>query len=795
MSVNKNPNILIDPDLAEFLSSYASPIYAKTRSRAFLQAKVKHLYVFHDSPKDSPAQAHDLHSLIRIAKGSGLKVKFISPAKFHEGDQHYIYKSSINISETLRKSKTRIAITCLLKDYSFADQLACIVSYLARRKSSRKGGISGLFDFAATYFSREIEEKTEPIIYHYIQYVNNVIFKLRKKKEKINVESFEISRFTIRVKLISIISAIIFISLGAMTYFTSRSFNENAVQNIEENNLKLAQAFGGQIQSELEKIRYSTKLLTPASAKSNSASFFEDNPSFFYVARGNMKQGSFQPKFSLLNSNYLFQNKINKSSIINANLEHIDYIKRAAVKNSYVAFNASTGNTAILGLAYKTANDIVVIYLQPSKILKLLQKDSLIDIFVVNRDGDVIAHKETKTLLEHRNFIDLPIVKFMLQNSTASGQKRYTFENTTYMASFQILDVGRLGIVAQIDENTVFAPVRSIQTNNLLIVSIVLCLAILIVFYFSKTITLPIANLVYSAERIEQGDYKVNIAPEFRDEIGRLTASFGRMATGLGERERMKDAFGKFVNKEIAERVLKGEVNLGGENKEAAVFFSDLRGFTALSENMSPEKVVDFLNTYFTAMVRCVNETHGIIDKYIGDAIMAHWGAIGGKGNHTENAINASLMMRDALIEFNQTNQGKFPVAQIGIGINTGSVISGQIGSVDRLEYTVIGDAVNLASRVETLNKAFSVDILISTDSHDRVKDIFNVVPMPAIKVKGKAKPQIIYAVLGRKDNPHSLRSLGELRLKLDIKEKEISEDFDKTEEKFEVIELTDSQG
>ena len=96
-------------------------------------------------------------------------------------------------------------------------------------------------------------------------------------------------------------------------------------------------------------------------------------------------------------------------------------------------------------------------------------------------------------------------------------------------------------------------------------------------------------------------------------------------------------------------------------------------------------------------MVRCVHETHGVVDKYIGDAIMAHWGAIGGQGNHSENAVNAGLLMRKSLIAFNKKHKGKFPVAKMGSGINTGPVISGQIGSEERLEYTVIGDTVNLA--------------------------------------------------------------------------------------------------
>ena len=217
---------------------------------------------------------------------------------------------------------------------------------------------------------------------------------------------------------------------------------------------------------------------------------------------------------------------------------------------------------------------------------------------------------------------------------------------------------------------------------------------------------------------------------------------------------------------------MRGEVKLGGERKKAAVFFADLRSFTAMSESLSPEVVVQFLNAYFTDMVDCIVQRHGVVDKYIGDAIMAHWGAIGGQGNRSENAVNAALAMRKALLAFNKQHKGRFPLAKMGIGISTGPVISGQIGSEQRLEYTVIGDIVNLASRIEALNKPFATDLLISENTANEVKGIFKLLPMPTVKIRGKEKPQRIYTVLGRKDDPECLESLAKLRILLGIEVK-----------------------
>ena len=220
------------------------------------------------------------------------------------------------------------------------------------------------------------------------------------------------------------------------------------------------------------------------------------------------------------------------------------------------------------------------------------------------------------------------------------------------------------------------------------------------------------------------------------------------------------------------------------------IFFSDIRGFTSISEKLEPEQVVEFLNEYMTLMVDCVNKTNGIVDKFIGDAIMATWGAALSKGNDAENAINASLLMRKFLIEFNLSRgTNEKPLILIGCGLNFGPVIAGQIGSEDRLEYTVIGDAVNLASRVESLNKAMGTDILITEDMYIRVPDIFDVVKMQKIKVKGKSEPQTIYAVLGHKSDPNRPKNLEELRMKVGIVYNENrTASVDEKEEKFEIL-------
>lgn len=252
-------------------------------------------------------------------------------------------------------------------------------------------------------------------------------------------------------------------------------------------------------------------------------------------------------------------------------------------------------------------------------------------------------------------------------------------------------------------------------------------LIFLLIRIFSNGITNPIKELVGAAGQIEKGEFELSIKPRTRDEIGLLTESFVQMGKGLSEREKLMVSFSKFTNKTIAQKAARGELTLGGENRNATIFFSDIRSFTAMSEKMQPNEVVEFLNVYMTKMVDCINKTGGVVDKYIGDAIMAVWGAPESSGSPASDALNAvtaALMMRVELFKFNKERAAAgLPPVKIGCGINSGPVVAGQIGSEERMEYTVIGDAVNLASRTEALNKPFATDVLITENTYNLIKD------------------------------------------------------------------------
>src|SRR4026208_995053 len=195
----------------------------------------------------------------------------------------------------------------------------------------------------------------------------------------------------------------------------------------------------------------------------------------------------------------------------------------------------------------------------------------------------------------------------------------------------------------------------------------------------------------------------------------------------------MKKLFGQYVSKDVCDQLMAnpGLARLGGNRRDMTGLFSDIRGFTTLTERGRPEEIVGMLNEYFTRMVEIVFRHHGTVDKFVGDMVMALFGAPLDDPNHADHAVEAALEMLDALHELNaRWYAGGRSELDIGTGINTGPMIAGNIGSEAIMSYTVIGDAVNLGSRLESLNKEYGTRIIISQTTLDRLGNRYRVRPL-----------------------------------------------------------------
>ncbi|WP_017316559.1 GAF domain-containing protein [Mastigocladopsis repens] len=224
----------------------------------------------------------------------------------------------------------------------------------------------------------------------------------------------------------------------------------------------------------------------------------------------------------------------------------------------------------------------------------------------------------------------------------------------------------------------------------------------------------------------------------------------------ISDKKRLKSTMYRYMTQELAEELLKlDDAKLGGDRKEVSILFSDIRGYTTLTENLEAEEVVSMLNEYFESMVEAVFKYKGTLDKYIGDAIMAVYGSPLPLQQHAWMAVQTSIEMRHRLQEFNARRQVDHkPKVNIGIGINSDIVISGNIGSSKRMEFTAIGDGVNLGSRLESVSKQYGCDIIISENTYQRCQNYIWARELDYIRVKGRNEPLAIYELVGLRSDP-----------------------------------------
>lgn len=293
-----------------------------------------------------------------------------------------------------------------------------------------------------------------------------------------------------------------------------------------------------------------------------------------------------------------------------------------------------------------------------------------------------------------------------------------------------------------------FARIRHVIYISALICVIGLLLSGSILFILYRQVTNPIHELVQETEKIKSFniDEKVNIRASLL-EIKTLVDSFANMKIGL-------QSFKKFVPAQLVRQLVETglEANANGQRREVTIFFSDIADFTTISESMRPSEIASQLSEYFEELTKIIMENNGTVDKYIGDAIMAFWNAPVEINDHAKVACRATLKIFQKVRELDKewTSRGK-PAFRTRIGLNTGDVIVGNMGSEQRLNYTVIGDAVNLASRLESLNKYYGSNIIISQFTHEKCADAFEVRTLDYVLVKGRTKAVSIFELLAEK--------------------------------------------
>ena len=616
-------------------------------------------------------------------------------------------------------------------------------------------------------------------------------------------------RYPIGVKLVSIITILLLVSLGAITILVSVMVSRDARITAEENNFNVNRRSAAEAESSLGMIRANTlMLLDTLSVVSFSevlsgqtlAFFFERNQdTAAIVVEGG---GVFAGRREYLNERFFVSNEISGDLVARFTASAPAAVERCGRGESLILNAAPVFGLPLLALFYPWQEggtaQAVIVFFSPESLTDTFGTGTNIS-FMVNDGGDLLISADSDPVLAGANVADDPFVKTMRESRERSLQTLYADpERKRYFGVFSKLSIVNAAVITKVEYDLVFEGIAATTRRNIFLTTAVLFIAVLFIWFLSKTISTPLKKLTLAADRIQEGEFEVELAAKSRDEIGVLTTSFGMMSTALG-------IFGRFTNREIAVRAMRGEIKPGGLPKQATVFFSDIRGFTAISENFTQafgedasDRIVAWLNEYFTRMVECVEKTGGVVDKFIGDAVMAHWGTAYTSGSPEGDAlgcVKASLGMRRALWEMNRGRTGDpaNPPIRIGCGINTGIVTAGQIGSEKRMEYTVIGDVVNLASRTEALNKPLGTDILITENTWKLVGKYLVTEEMPPVSVKGKEKPLRMFAVVNLKAKAGEPQprpgTLAELRKLLGIDAPDLSKvDTGEEEKKYKIV-------
>ena len=601
-------------------------------------------------------------------------------------------------------------------------------------------------------------------------------------------------KFPLGVKLAIIIGTIVLVSLGCVTFLNSHFIGQDVKITAENNNLTINSRSAGTVDDRLSTVRSNVFQLldlmnvvsggrSSSLARQAEAFFFERNQDIAAVnilTGEDFKSSARSAKeSSIINNRFFISNEIDVSSLENFIEASSQQINRSCMGET-IALNASPFfNIPVMALFFpwkeNGLDQTCVITFSIENMLDILGTDSVNTTFILNDSAELLCHPDTAKVLIGESYKNFPLVVAMRQNNESNSDSRQipfsvideNKKKTDYFGAYQKLSIGDITVLTTVPVDSILEGVRTTRKNNIYLTGIVFFLSVIIILVFTRQgISRHLRKLTEAAEEIKNGNFDTPVFNELstkrRDEIGVLNQST------KDEREFL-DVFAKFTNKGVAKSIARKELDFDPHLKDITIFFSDIRGFTAISdgfknrfENDSPREIIGFLNDYMSRMVNCITLSHGNVDKFEGDAIMAVWGILREDSlafeklpdsspekaercrkhkNHIKedalNAIRGTIAMRYALMKYNKDAQAftkaheneplaKYkPHIRIGCGLNSGRATCGIMGSEDKMEYTAIGDAVNFASRTESSNKPCGTDILITEDTYNLLKDDF----------------------------------------------------------------------
>lgn len=578
-------------------------------------------------------------------------------------------------------------------------------------------------------------------------------------------------RIPISTKLITVTILILVAATGTITWISSSFFEKKSSEQVDIANLESAAAKAKEIEnlisSMVDKTKTSASILmkgTSSQADTGTGSDFDFNftkdKNFIALEILKIEGNSVESVARRAKSEVLQAFGLNESYLTHlrswqkfplrtvtqgtVEIKNASYPKAPAMITIGIPLiRDAQGKITHIALADVTLAPLEKPFTEPSERTQ----------YLIDRNGELLAHKDEQKAIARLNMKNNPFVQKALTQKSPQYQTKFvdTESNTNFFGAAVKTSFGAT-LISQTSEETILEVSREVKRRAIFVAGSAISMAIFFIFLFSMTLTSPIEKLADMIKLVSKGNFDVKARTQVKshDEVGDLAEAFDGMTEGLKERDKVKNLFSKFHGSSVAEDLISKDIGVGGQSKEVVVFFSDIRGFTAFSEKRSPEEVVEMLNEYFGVMVKIINAHGGVVDKFIGDAIMAVWGAPQSSDKDAHKAVRACLEMRKALEKLNESRIARSqPPINIGMGLHAGLAISGTIGSDERMEYTVIGNTVNTASRIEASTKAFGADLLISDTVIEKIGDAFKIELAGAAEVKGRSEALKMFKVRG----------------------------------------------
>lgn len=575
-------------------------------------------------------------------------------------------------------------------------------------------------------------------------------------------------RIPIATKIIGLTLSILIGATALIAHQSSEFFRQVMIQREDYSNMSEASARAKEVENllggALERAQIMGTLLLKQAPEEQIVLPFKKDKNMVSIEVWKVTSSSLQFVARKTKTEY-FEAQGLSPQFISEVRQKVPFPTRSVIQKNIEVRNSTLSEKApLITIGFPLARDendmvthIAFVDLQMALLQKPFSGASERTYYLVDRNGQLLAHQDERKALLKESLAGFPIVQRSLADQNPRRQLRFQDPGTGeyFIGAYVKSPFWGVTVLAQTAEEIILEPAREVQRKAYYIAGIVISVALFLSFLFSMTLTGPIEKLAGLITVVSKGNFDVKAAHQVNshDEVGDLAIAFDNMTEGLKERDKVKNLFSKFHGSSVAEDLIKNDIGVGGTKKEVTVFFSDIRGFTKFSEGHTPEEVVAMLNEYFSVMVKIINEKGGVVDKFIGDAIMAVWGAPHSSEQDTANAVSACLEMRKALAELNDLRASRGQSAiMIGMGLHCGPAISGTIGSQERMEYTVIGDTVNMTSRIEASTKAFGSDLLVSDEIFQKVEKAFGFEFSGQAEVKGKSEPLKLYKVRGFRD-------------------------------------------